>query len=77
MSETEPHAVSWPASHGNKMLQQTTRWHWTTDASFTLCGRVIPLMGDGWMLPNTHDEKSKVNCTICRKKLSGADNINS
>lgn len=72
MSENEPHAVSWPASHGNRMLQQTTRWHWTKDASFTLCGRVIPLMGEGWMLPDTKDEPEAVTCKRCLAALAAS-----
>lgn len=51
------------------MLGQKTKWHWTADANTTLCGRVIPLMGEGWMLPDTRDEPETVTCKKCRAGL--------
>lgn len=67
--ETEPHAVRWITNNVEKMyLRKYTKWHYTTDAAFTACGRLIRLTsGSGGRLPE-HDEVSRVDCKQCRKR---------
>ena len=71
---SEPHAVRWAQRDIRRRFEtQYSRWHWTSDASFTLCGSPIMLISDGpAMLPETHDDPAKVTCKRCRRLL--ADN---
>jgi hypothetical protein len=69
--ETEPHAVRWAQRDiKHRFETEYSKWHWTTDASTTICGRQIMLISDGpALLPETHDDPLKVTCTRCRKIL--------
>lgn len=46
-----------------------SKWHWTTDADRTLCGKPIQLLGRGErFLPEDDDEFSTVTCRRCRAR---------
>jgi hypothetical protein len=68
---TEPHAVRWAQRDiSSRFETQYSLWHWTTDASTTVCGRPIMLMADGpALLPETNDDPAKVTCIRCREWL--------
>ncbi len=69
--ETEPHAVRW-AQRKIRSRHETlfSKWHWTTDAESTICGRPIQLIADGpAMLPEANNDRSKVTCKRCRSIL--------
>ena len=69
---TEPHAVRWAQREIlGSFEMQYSKWHWTLDASLTLCNRPIQLIADGTaLLPETHDDPAKVTCKRCAKLLS-------
>lgn len=71
LSATEPHAVRWAQRDiRSRFDTEYSRWHWTTDATKTLCGRRIMLIADGpAMLPETRDDAAHVDCKQCRKLL--------
>lgn len=68
---TTPHAVRWAQREiFSKFEMQHSKWHWTNDANFTICGRPIQLIADGpALLPETDDEPSRVTCKRCRALL--------
>lgn len=68
---TQPHAVRWAQREiKSRFDMQYSKWHWTTDAYSTICGRPIQLISDGpAMLPETHDDKEQVTCKYCKKLL--------
>lgn len=71
----EPHAVRW-ARRKVRNEYDWTRWHWTTDANFTLCKRVIRLAYDeGTCLPETSDDPVDVDCRSCRRKITNGSTI--
>ena len=71
MLAVAPHAVRWakrdiPSRHETEY----SKWHWTINASVTICGRPIQLIADGPATPpETHDDPSKVTCACCRSLL--------
>ena len=69
---TTPHAVRWAQREiFGRYEMQYSRWHWTTDASNTICGRPIQLIADGpALLPETYDDPEKVTCKRCRALLA-------
>jgi hypothetical protein len=69
---TEPHAVRWAQRDIRSRLEtEYSKWHWTTDATETLCGRRIMLIADGpAMLPETSDDTEHVDCKQCRRLLA-------
>ena len=71
LSGTEPHAVRWAQRDVRSRFDtEYSRWHWTTDATKTLCGRRIMLIADGpALLPETRDDAAHVDCNQCRKLL--------
>ena len=68
---TTPHAVRWAQREiFGRYEMQYSKWHWTTDASHTICGRPIQLIADGpALLPETCDDQTKVTCKRCRALL--------
>lgn len=69
---SSPHAVRWSLYKiMGGMDIQYSKWHWTTDANMTLCGRQIRLINDkcGTVLPETDDEMKTVDCKYCLKRL--------
>ena len=68
---TTPHAVRWAQREiFGRYEMQYSKWHWTTDASHTICGRPIQLIADGpALLPETYDDQTKVTCKRCRALL--------
>lgn len=72
LSDVEPHAVRWGLYKiMGGMDIQYTKWHWTTDADMTVCGRPIKLISEKCetVLPETYDEVEKVDCKHCLRKL--------
>lgn len=69
---TDHHAVRWAQRDiANRFDTEYSRWHWTTDATKTLCGRRIVLISDGpAMLPETNGNTSRVDCKQCRQLLT-------
>lgn len=67
-----PHAVRWAQRKiVGRFEMQYSMWHWTTDASSTICGRPIQLIADGpALLPETYDDQAKVTCKRCRALLA-------
>lgn len=71
MTGTTPHAVRWAQREiRRRFYTEYSRWHWTTDATLTLCGRRIQLISNGQsMLPESIDDASFVDCKQCKKTL--------
>ena len=69
--DTIPHAVRWVQRKLPRSFAiQYSRWHWTVDAAFTICGIPIQLIADGpALLPESHEDVEKVNCKKCLKIL--------
>lgn len=61
---TAPHAVRW-LRRIVRGLDDYTRWHQTTNAHTTACGRRIPTMATS-MLPETDDDLARVDCRRCK-----------
>lgn len=61
---TKPHAVRW-ARRKVKNEMDYTRWHWTTDARFTICGTPIPVGLKGTLLPELCEQSDVVDCKRC------------
>jgi hypothetical protein len=72
----EPHAVRWAQRDIRSRFEtEYSKWHWTLDASWTLCGRQIQLIADGpAMLPDTHDDPEHVTCRRCVALLAATTN---
>lgn len=68
----DPHACRWARRKIKRMFDMDwSRWHWTTDGSFTLCGVPIPIgLDGGTMFPETDELPAKVDCRKCRRRLS-------
>ena len=68
MMESEAHAVRWAIRWMEKMKYvQWSKWHWTNDANFTICGYpiIIGQCDDCPLMPE-HDERAeKVTCKKC------------
>lgn len=65
------HSVRWAVGIEPDTYQKVLRyskWHYTTNASDTLCGAKIPVIKFD-MLPETEDGTEKVNCRRCKKIL--------
>ena len=71
--DTDSHAVRWATNEAEVMyLKKYTKWHYTLDATFTICGRLIVVGGNGGrFLPETDDEVSRVDCKQCLRVLNG------
>lgn len=71
MGDTEPHAVRWYRRVlRGQMREDWTRWHWTENASFTVCGVPIPIGIDGGsFLPETDDDLRVVDCKHCARQV--------
>ena len=68
--DCEPHAVRWAQREiKSQFTTQYSKWHWTTDANLTLCGRHIMLISGLAMLPETHEDAGKVTCERCKVLL--------
>ena len=69
---TTPHAVRWAQREiFGRFEMKYSKWHWTSDASHTICGRQIQLIADGpALLPETYDDPAKVTCKRCRALLA-------
>ena len=67
--DTEAHAVRW--AHRKIMGEwDWVKWHWTEDASFTLCGQPVRVaLPNGTFLPDTNDDQRKVTCKHCKRLL--------
>jgi hypothetical protein len=52
-----------------------TKWHWTNDASRTVCGRAIPVGLDGTFLPETDERLTEVTCAICLGNVIFGKNV--
>lgn len=76
-SVTTPHAVRWAQRDVlSRFETEFSKWHWTTNATDTLCGRKIMLISDGpAMLPEANDDARTVDCKQCKNRL--ADNKDS
>lgn len=68
----EPHAVRWAQREIRSRHDiEYSAWHWTLNASMTLCGRTIQLIADGpALLPETRDDADRVTCKRCRRLLA-------
>lgn len=77
MTSSGPHAVRWAQRKiQSRFTIQYSKWHWTLDASTTLCGRMITLISDGiGMLPEARDEMDRVTCSRCLKILRESGEI--
>lgn len=69
MSDDKEHAVRW-LQRKLGLLEQYSLWHWTEDASRTLCGRMIPVGRDVAFLPETDEDPSVVECVACKRTLT-------
>jgi len=69
---SDPHAVRWATRELKRLMDlDYTKWHYTNDASFTVCGLSIPVGNDnGTFLPETDDEVSRVNCKKCLGRIT-------
>jgi hypothetical protein len=66
--EVEAHSVRWALGKCDNEFVYG-KWHYTTDAQFTLCGVCIPLAtGYGTFLPDTDDNPNKITCKKCLKQ---------
>lgn len=68
------HAVRWSWRWIERLKAvQWTKWHWTNDADFTLCGYPIVIGGcnDCPLMPETDERTEKVNCKKCLRLLNG------
>ena len=73
MNFDDHHAVRW-AKRREAYDTAWTKWHWTTDANTTLCGRQIIIIRDDCPMPEASDEIGVVDCKICLKMwLDGKD----
>ncbi len=66
------HAVRWAKrvirSLGNEIIY--SRWHWTTNAHTTACGRLISVISDTpHTLPEADDDSARVDCAQCIKQM--------
>lgn len=70
--DSGPHAVRWARRELKHLFDMDwTQWHWTEDASFTLCGVAIPIaLPGGSFCPDTDDEESRVTCRRCLRRLA-------
>ena len=70
---TEPHAVRWAQREIlGRYEMQYSKWHWTLDASLTLCNRPIQLIADGpALLPETHDNPAVTNAAFSVSRSAG------
>lgn len=69
----EQYAVRWAVRRLRRAHDgvQWTKWHWTLDGGFTLCGRVIWLNRENLpCFPDTDDEAWRVDCVVCKKRLA-------
>lgn len=72
MSNDFPHAVRWSRHTLVRELNtpQYTKWHWTEDGDFTICGRPIPIGIDGGTFcPDIDDNLLRVTCKQCMAKI--------
>lgn len=68
--EEDPHAVRWYNRRDRYGNPQWTKWHYTTDALTTACGRYVNLAIEGGsFLPDTDENLDKVDCKYCKNKL--------
>lgn len=75
----EPHAVRWAQKYNHPLKYiQWTRWHWTTDSNFTLCGHIIVLgaCDECPLFPETSELEEQVNCFFCKRRLTNQINLN-
>ena len=71
LMDTQPYAVRWIIGKRALNIAVYTKWHYTIDASFTICNRSILLMDEfNYKLPDTSDDLSVVDCKFCRRKVS-------
>lgn len=73
-----PHAVCWAqryirpkrGMYGRNFGVQWTKWHWTIDANWTLCGLMVTLGTDKCPeMPQTTPRPSAVDCCHCLRKM--------
>jgi len=71
MTDDPPYATRWAIRPLKRAWSiQWTKWHWTTNGDFTLCGRAIVIgREDVPMFPETDDEVKRVDCASCKKSL--------
>lgn len=66
------HAVRWPKRYRYKEVEYT-KFHWTTDGGWTICGRNIVLLPEHCpVMPETSDYESDVDCSMCKRLLTQA-----
>ncbi len=67
----ESHAVKWVMYRRVSLMKEEvyTRWHWTEDGCFTVCGHNIPVMTKYATMPRTDEDVEVVNCKNCLLKL--------
>lgn len=65
----DPHAVRWARA---KRDGETTftRWHWTRDSYWTACGRMIAIGREVAFLPETDEDRARVDCRLCRARAT-------
>ncbi len=69
MEEDKAHAVRWfQREVKSRWEEQYSKWHWTEDATKTICGKRINIFGAGF-LPETDDCTETVDCKRCMQKL--------
>lgn len=75
----EPHAVRWARRELKRlMMLDYTKWHWTEDGVFTICGVLIPIGLDlpGTCFPECYDWFEIVDCERCKCSIqSGRETV--
>lgn len=68
----EQYAVRWAIRPLKRMWSICwTKWHWTLNGDFTLCGRPIVIgREDVPMLPECDDRQERIDCVVCKKRLA-------
>ena len=71
MEDPQEYAVRWAQRFmwgGIKV--KYTKWHWTKDSDFTLCGHPVVILPDRCpVMPQTDGDPATVECSRCRLLL--------
>lgn len=69
-SEDGPHAVRWARRELRRMVDMDwTRWHYSSDSTWTACGVIVGIGLAGTAVPETANV-SKVDCKRCLKAMN-------
>lgn len=80
MYEPDEHAVRWSQRESKNIslpdFCEWTKWHWTANGDFTICGWMIIVgrPGNVPMFPETDERAERVNCGNCLRIMKGKQN---